>query len=230
MKASFDRLAPVYDLLAGWVFQGAIQRAQRLFLAEIPYQADVLFLGGGTGSLLPVIFRWQPAGRITYVEASSAMLSRAQRTVERYRTAYPNRSRPAVTFIHGSEEDLPGPATYQVVITNFVLDMYSDEDLPGLMQRIQSHCSDSTCWIFTDFRVSTGAVRSGWQRLLLRVMFRFFRLTAGLSVHRLPDYGRHFRALGWQISREQSFYGNFIVSRVYRRTSGLTRDAAPSGS
>ncbi|MEQ9440005.1 MAG: class I SAM-dependent methyltransferase [Cyclobacteriaceae bacterium] len=225
MKTSFDRIAPFYDMLAYWAFQGKIQQAQRHFLPIIPENAHLLFVGGGTGFLLPDLFRLEKIRHVTYVEASAHMLSRAKETVAHYQKKHSAAALPTLTFIHGSEKDIPDTAQYQVVITNFIFDMYTDEALPLLMHRIHSHLSQKAIWLFTDFRLSPQKKYRFWQRSLLKFMFWFFRITAGLSTQQLPDYARHFQTLGWKNTQEQSFFGDFIVSRAYRATAVSGKDA-----
>ena len=42
---------------------------------------------------------------------------------------------------------------YDVVITNFVLDMYAGAALDQLMRRLLSHLRPAGYWLFTDFRL-----------------------------------------------------------------------------
>ena len=225
MKASFDQLAGVYDILSYLAFQGNIQRSQQYFLPTIPEDADVLFLGGGTGFLLPYLFQLNKIRRITYIEASIQMLTKAKKTVATYQKDHPEQLVPIIDFIHGSEKQIPEKALYSAVITNFVLDMYSDHALPHLMQRVHQHVTADAYWLFTDFRVSTRLLHRLWQRPLLSIMFWFFRLTAGLSSQHLPDYTRHFSKLGWHNTQAHSFFGDFIVARVYRLSTESKPDA-----
>src|SRR6187402_1340927 len=70
----FDRLAPVYDKLAGLVFGKAIVDAQLVFLDRVRAGDRILILGGGTGWLLEKLLRKQPVCEVWYVESSSRMI------------------------------------------------------------------------------------------------------------------------------------------------------------
>ena len=51
---------------------------------------------------------------------------------------------------------------------------------------------------------------------MARAMYVFFHLTAGINRQRLPLYDQHFAVLGFCLLREKTFFGDFVVSRVYR--------------
>ena len=79
LGGDFNWIAPLYDPLARVVFGWRLQRAQTVFLDQIPAGAVILIVGGGTGWLLEqVLTHWQPR-RVIYLEASARMLERASR-------------------------------------------------------------------------------------------------------------------------------------------------------
>ncbi len=209
---SFDWVAPYYDRLARLVFGRSIQRAQRHFLDQIPPGARVLLVGGGTGWLLPCLLEKPEVAHITYLEASAAMLALAQQK------ANPLLAPTAATirWVHGNEQNLPSDNRYDVLITNFVLDMYAGVALYQFMQRLMTHLHPTGYWLFTDFRLSDKKRHRWWQWGMTQVMYAFFHLTAGIARQKLPVYHRHFTAFGLHRQREKTFYWGFIVSRVYR--------------
>src|SRR4051812_19943989 len=112
----FDRLAPVYDKLAGLVFGKAIVDAQLIFLDEVRAGDRVLILGGGTGWVLKELLRRQPACEVWYVDSSQRMIELATR----------NCGNPSnVHFVLGTELSIP-TMLFDVVIMNFFLDLFSD--------------------------------------------------------------------------------------------------------
>jgi ubiquinone/menaquinone biosynthesis C-methylase UbiE len=210
---SFDRIAPYYDRLAGLVFGRSIRRAQRHFLDHIPPGARVLVVGGGTGWLLVDLLKRPEVTHVTYLEASAVMLRLAQQKVQRL----PVPPKATIRYTHGNERALPPGDRYDVLITNFVLDMYAGVALDQLMQRLLAHLQPGGCWLFTDFEFSERKRHRGWQRAMTGGMYAFFRVTAGITRQALPPYHRRFTALGLRLVKEKRFYGDFIVSRVYCR-------------
>ena len=75
---SFDRVAPIYDTLARIVFGRSIILAQLFYLKEIPVNARVLILGGGTGKVAHALLQLNNTCQIVYVEASVAMLEKTR--------------------------------------------------------------------------------------------------------------------------------------------------------
>ena len=214
MAASFDRVAPYYDRLARWVFGDTLLAAQRYFLIQIPQGAQVLFLGGGTGLLLNDLLQLPQVQSITYVEASARMLAMAEKREAQLRKNS-NIALPPVHFVHGTEHDIPSGPLYSVVITHFLLDMYGPTALGDMMLTIRSALAPEAQWLFADFEISQQPGKRWWHWLLVKSMFLFFRVTAGLTVRRLPDYEVGFDRIGFQVQAEKKFYGGLIVSRTY---------------
>ncbi|MGB3850181.1 MAG: class I SAM-dependent methyltransferase [Tunicatimonas sp.] len=210
---SFDWIAPYYDWLTRLVFGRSIRRAQRHFLGQIPPGARVLVVGGGTGWLLVDLLKRPAVTHVTYLEASAVMLRLAQQKVQ----CLPTPPSATVHWVHGNERSLPPSGRYDVLITNFVLDMYTGAALDLLMQRLLGHLHPTGYWLFTDFELSKRKQHRGWQRVMTGGMYAFFRVTAGIARQPLPPYHRHFTALGLHRVKEKRFYGDFIVSRVYRQ-------------
>ena len=222
---SYDRIASVYDLLSFIAFFGQIQRAQRHFLTRIPKNSKVLFLGGGTGWLFPHIFRISCPQHITYIEASAKMISRSQRTVVKFQQQHPDILTPPITFICGTEEQIPSTASYDVVVTNFLLDMYSGPKLLALVHRITQQLSSEAIWLFSDFQLSQRPLQRIWQKPLLALMYYFFHFTAGINIQPLPNFLFIFDQIGWHATHSTNFVGGFITSQVYRRAKDVIPDA-----
>lgn len=222
---SYDRLASVYDLLSYAGFLGKIQQAQRCYLSEIPPDAHVLFIGGGTGWLLSSLFNTTRIQHITYVEASEKMILKAEQMVIRFQRKYPKTPLPQITFTCGTEQQISPSGKYDVAITNFLLDMYSGQELIALIERISQHLSPQAKWLFSDFQLSQQPHQRIWQRPLIGLMYYFFNLTAGIAIQPLPEFSAAFSQVGWQVTRRSTFFGNFIVSEIYQKTKDVIPDA-----
>ena len=174
----FDAVAPVYDGLSRIVFGRRLERAQAVWLAQVSAGASVLVLGGGTGSLLGPLLARMP-GRVLFVEASGQMLARARRRIRRESLAE------RVDFQQGTEQTIQTGDQFDVILLPFVLDLFTETTIRAYMlPKLLSVLRAGGSVLITDF------VRSGrsWQHGLIRVMIGFFRLTARIEAHRLPDW------------------------------------------
>ena len=100
----FDLIAPVYDRLAGFVFGRRLRQAAAWVVAAglPPTARRILFIGGGTGRLLPAVLHTAPTAQVLYVEASGEMLRLARQVLAGLPPAEAGR----VTLRHGTEAGL----------------------------------------------------------------------------------------------------------------------------
>ena len=202
---SFDAVAPFYDYLVRLVFGQRLQRAQAAFLDQVPNGASVLIVGGGTGQILSPLLTRNPAGRVLYLESSARMLARAgERMVSQLRPG-------TVEFRLGNETALRTDETFDVLLTPFVLDLFTEDTLrTGLIPRLNSALRPGGLWLVTDF-VPT---RVGWQRTLLWTMIRFFRLTAGIETRQLADWPRLLTEAGLMLRERRTFVGGLVSAEI----------------
>jgi tRNA (cmo5U34)-methyltransferase len=192
----FNSVARVYDALASMVFGRSMWYAQTHYLHSLPRSGNVLILGGGTGWLAAELLRISDV-KIVFVEASSTMLALAEKKLQKYRSR--------VQFIHGTELSIPRHAKFDIVITNFYLDLFKDSSLPKVIGTIIPSLERDTFWVVTDF-----VDGKWWQNFLLWIMLKFFRATCNVEARRLPKWDKAIQAAGFRIVDESFFYGGFI--------------------
>lgn len=196
----FDLLASVYDTLARWVIGKGIMESQKYFLEKLPAKGRVLMLGGGTGWILPFMTEARPQLSIDYIELSEKMLQHAR--------AQPGSDH--IRFIRGTQNDIPA-GKYDVVITHFYLDMFTDLTLTRAVLKIKSSMNPQAQWIVTDF------VNTTWRhRAMLWIMYRFFRVVAGIEAKTLPAWPEIFAKAGASVQEEKIFSRGFIKAVLFR--------------
>jgi len=200
----FDRLAPVYDRFAKFVYGPAIREAQLCFLESIPAAANVLMVGGGTGWLLDEVLKLCPQCHVCYIEASAKMLTLAQERLS-------PEQRDRVKFILGTENSIPSDTPFDAVITAFYLDLFSSLTLLGVIGKIKRVLAPGSVWLVSDFIERN----VWWQRVLLQVMYKFFRWCCGIEARRLPPWEHHMAVQGLRMEEEQLFFRDFIKSARY---------------
>ena len=203
----FNWISGVYDRAARVVFGKAILNAQLTFLDDIPINCKILILGGGTGRILEEMIRVNPRRAIWYIDASSAMLERAKERL---------RELPAhdVHFLHGTVNSIPGEIKFDVVITNFFLDLFTVQSLVGIMEKIDKALLTESLWLVTDFVNG----KKLYQRLLLYAMYLFFRITSKLEARKLPPWEAMLKKWGFKKLKSALFFNAFIKSAVFIKT------------
>jgi ubiquinone/menaquinone biosynthesis C-methylase UbiE len=205
MPANYDNSASFYDRLSRLVFGKALVNAQAWLLPQIPKTAKVLIVGGGTGWILDEITKLHPSGlNITYVEISAKMMA-----LSRKRNTGANK----IEFINKAVEDAGLSADFDVVITPFLFDNFTEDTLPRVFQHIHQSLKPGGLWLYTDFQL-TG---KWWQYAMLKSMLLFFKVLCGVPSWRLPDVGKQFGKFGYDVIEEKNFFGDFVVSKVYKK-------------
>ncbi|MBC3784590.1 class I SAM-dependent methyltransferase [Spirosoma utsteinense] len=206
MASNFNWITPVYDTLARAVFGQSLNRAQSVFLDRIPAGASVLIVGGGTGWLLEPLLRGGRTSHILYLETSARMLARAsQRVLDRQLLG-------VVAFQLGDERTLPTGMNVDVVITPFVLDMFTAQSLrTQMIPLLRQALKPGGQWIITDFVVGAGK----WQKRLIQLMIWFFRLTASIETRQLVDWQSLMAETGLRLQERQPQVGGMVSAEIW---------------
>lgn len=206
MAANYDNASWFYERLSKLVFGQAQVKAQEYFLNQIKPNSHILIIGGGTGQILESLTRLYPSYlHITYVEISAKMMALSrQRNTGQNEVTYITEDIAHVTFNH----------PFDVVITAFLFDNFSDEGLANIFPLIHQQLKTGGLWLNTDFQL-TGPL---WQKVMLKGMYVFFKLLKAVEVTSLPHVKQLFKLYAYRLSNEKTFYGSFIVSTVYKNT------------
>ncbi|MCC3158337.1 class I SAM-dependent methyltransferase [Hymenobacter sp. 15J16-1T3B] len=207
----FDFVAGVYDPLARLVFGSTLLRAQRAALrAGLPLAGAaprVLFIGGGTGRVLPELRAASPAANVLYLEASARMLAQAEQLARQLPGAAAR-----ISFRHGTEAALQPAEQFDVIIAFFLFDLFPPAELSALLVRLRQHAHGGTHWLVADF----APPRRGWQRGLQWLMYRFFGLTSGVRGRRMPDIAAALGGLGLRPTWEQRWADGLVQAGVWQ--------------
>ncbi|MEZ4947108.1 MAG: methyltransferase domain-containing protein [Cyclobacteriaceae bacterium] len=199
----FDKIAPFYDKLAGFAFGNSLMSAQEYNLDTIAEGADVLVIGGGTGKFLTQLLVKNKSCRIWFVEASEKMIELAKKNLN-----FTNR----VIYMHGTHENGPD-RNFDIVITHFFVDMFTDLELHNVMQIIHGHLKSQGRWLVADF-----VNHKYWHRIFLKVMYIFFNCLGALDIRSLSNWDRIIQSGYFKKIDASSFYGGFINSVSYKKT------------
>lgn len=194
---SFDRLASRYDQIALVVFGKAIIDSQLIYFDQIQNNDRILIIGGGTGWILEYLNN--SALEIDYLEESGEMIAKAKQ-----RSTKAN-----VSFIQQPFEEVELSGKYDVIISNFFLDLYPGKVMLSIIKKIDANLVAGGFLIVTDFRNN-----SKWQSIMLSIMYLFFRITTDLKTKKLgPLWGKlnsEFHSV-----KSRTYYSGFIDACLF---------------
>ena len=212
-----DRIATFYRWLEYAVFGRALERRRAAFLTEASRARRVLALGDGDGRALAALVAAAPSARIDYVDSSATMLTlaraRAGTDRVRYRQADARQMDLSDFRESGSQSsEALGESKYDLIVTHFFLDCFDDEGLRALVEKTARAAAPAACWIVSEFRPATV-----YARLLIAIMYAFFRKATGLETRRLADHHPHFRRNGFRLERVERTWAGMLVSELWAR-------------
>jgi cyclopropane fatty-acyl-phospholipid synthase-like methyltransferase len=103
---------------------------------------------------------------------------------------------------------------FDIVITPFLFDNFTEQTMQRVFCHIHKLLKPSGLWLNCDFQL-TG---KWWQNVLLQSMFIFFRMICNIEASRLPDINKRFAEKEYMVVDEKTFFGRFVLSRVYKKT------------
>jgi ubiquinone/menaquinone biosynthesis C-methylase UbiE len=205
MAANYNNSAWFYDRLSRVVYGKALVNAQVYLLKHVSANSSILIVGGGTGWILEELSKIHPSDlNITYVEIAAHMMALSQKR---------NTDSNNVTFINDAIENVALPPNFDVVITPFLFDNFTEQTFKKVFAHIAQLLKNDGLWLNTDFQL-TG---KWWQGVLLKSMFLFFKVICGIEASKLPAIARCFDDGGYKVIDRKNFFSDFIVSEVYKK-------------
>lgn len=220
-QVDFDRVARVYQPLERMVFGRALQRARCAFLDALPEQGKVLLLGDGDGRYLKEALRTRSRLRFLSLDSSAVMLDKSK-------SGLSTGQRERVEFVHSSVQKWLDAnaslrsAEFDVVVTHFFLDCFSDREVQQLAMAISPLLRPEGRWVVAEFQLPSSRWWWRWGGAgLLAVMYGFFRVASGLRARRLPDYTGALQQAGLEADSSEQFkaWNGLLTAELWRLPS-----------
>jgi SAM-dependent methyltransferase len=199
MPANFDAVARWYRYLEGAGFGGALWRRRVEFLPELRGVRRVLMAGEGDGRFLQAFLAANPLAAVTYLDASARMLALARKRAGDRRVQFVQRDL-------GTGEPVAGE--FDAIVTHFFLDCFAEDEIVAVVQRL----GRAPIWVVSEFQAPHWL---GWA--VVRGLYAFFGLAAGLRVRRLPEYAPVLCAAGFSLAKRRTAWAGLLVSELWRR-------------
>lgn len=211
---NFDRVAPYFKRLERIVFNNQMQRCRTAHLAALPGLKKVALLGEGDGHFLIELLKHCDCEEVHYIDSSQTMMMLARKRLQEYSPE----SLSQVTFFHRDllKEAMPDQ-DYDLVVTNFFLDVFNEPSLIDCISKIASSCKKGAFWLYADFQISGGKVQQFRAFMWLNLMYLFFKIVARIQTSKLIDPTTYLEKQGFQLITVSEFGRGLMRSELRRR-------------
>ena len=211
---TFDRVARSYRWLETIAFGRSLQRARVLWIGKIPSPKRALILGEGDGRFLCELLRVHPKIDIDCVDASARMSTLAQ---TRARQSHPE-SWQRIQFIHADILKWSPLKSYDLIVTHFFLDCFPRDEVKAIVDKLAGAAAHDAVWLLADFTIPPAGIFSQMHaKLLLRMMYLFFRCAAGITANGLVDPSPYLEADNFVPMWHQSSRAAMLKSELWQQ-------------
>ena len=204
----FNKIAPFYDAASTICSLNRIHQSQMWLLSKKMKFSKALIIGGGDGKFLLEAMKQGLSEQYCYIDLSDAMNKLARNKIEKQLPLSLN----SVVFICGSYQDIPEHQKFDLVITPYFLDCFSEDELSLVMAKLYAQLTMAGTWFFTDFNIPKDMTRSFIFKNIVRLLYRILNLFCDLGVNSLPDFKKEFCKYSFTLLHEKYFLITILKS------------------
>lgn len=212
-QPNFDRIATIYRWGEYLSLGPLLQRTRTLLLNQLGNPHHALVLGDGDGRFVEQLLLRYPQCTALAADISASMLDKLRR---RCLHSVPNAATRLTTLQRSALEIDPPPST-DLVVTHFLLDCFSQQDVDILVSRIASQLAPGTLWLVSDFALPANALLRPLARLYIASLYGAFRLLTGLRVNQLPDPQPSLQRNGMRRITRSTLLGGLLYTELWQR-------------
>jgi SAM-dependent methyltransferase len=210
---NFDRLAKAYGLLERITAGTKLQRCRMAFLGALPEPRQVLLAGEGHGRFLRECVRRFPNARIVVVDGSGTMLD-----VARHRLARAKAPTGRVEFVHADVARWEGAdGGFDLIVTQFFLDCFPAAALAAVVARLGTLAAPDAHWLVADFQIAPSGLARWRSRVIVGLLYRFFRVVCGLEADALVVPDEALVAAGFSCHARRTSEWGLLKSEWWQR-------------
>ena len=210
---SFDNLSKIYWLVEYIVFGNILEQTRksshRVF-ESLP-QARVLALGDGDGRFSCDTLNRFANIHIDSLDSSKGMINTATDRIHRSDSNLLNRYKPIVADALSHKYPID---SYDIVVSQFFLDCFTDDQVKELVARLSLTLKPGGYLCYADFAYPNRQPMKSISKIVLPTLYRFFRLTAGLSTNHLPQVNL---SDSLDLLEREVWLQGFIVSETWQK-------------
>jgi hypothetical protein len=208
LPPNFNRLAPVYRWMEYLTFGPWLNWARFAFLADLSNCRRALVLGDGDGRFTERLLRANPSIQIDAVDASSAMLNSL------LHRAGSNATR-VQTHLADARQWQPPARSYDLIVTHFLLDCLTTEEVQSLANQLHAAVSPSALWLVSEFAIPPNLFGHLVARPLVAGLYLAFGWLTGLTVRTLPDHRTALSASGFTLVQHRALLGGLLTGELW---------------
>ncbi len=203
-----DPIARWYRWLEYAGFGRALEKRRLEFLTSLGDVRHALMLGEGDGRFLAEFLRYNSHATVDYLDLSERMLDLAK-----------NRAGSAhrVRFHQLDAREGPPGDAYDLVVTHFFLDCFTQAELAPLVDTLAAATTPGAIWVVSEFRQPARGPAAWRAWVWLRILYAFFAVVSGLPTRRLPDHHACLTAAGFHLRQSRLANAGLLVSELWQR-------------
>ncbi|GAL83382.1 ubiquinone/menaquinone biosynthesis methylase [Sporocytophaga myxococcoides] len=213
-RKGFNRLAAIYDYLLLIPPGRGFIKSQEELIHLLPEKKSCLIIGGGTGNFLRSLIISGKVTNIVNLDISEKMLAKASVKIkDLYQDC-------KVEFRRGSFDKIAEEEKFDLIITNFFLDLFSQEEVKTWISFIHEKLSSEGLFYYTDLQISRGkTLRTFMKNMYIKVLYFFFRNTTSISGKTLIDLRTEILQSGFNIIHEKGYLKELFYSAIFKKRS-----------
>jgi hypothetical protein len=109
------------------------------------------------------------------------------------------------------------PGGFDLIVTNFFLDCFNKEDLAKVISKLGKSAAPEANWLLADFDIAPAGPARWRSRVILAMLYRFFRLITGLTADALVPPNGNLEEAGFALHRRKTSDWGLLISEWRRR-------------
>jgi ubiquinone/menaquinone biosynthesis C-methylase UbiE len=209
--SNFDIIAAPYRSLEYLTLGKTLENCRNHYLPQLIDRRHALVLGDGDGRFLAQLLTHNPHLHVNAVDTSSTMLQLMRKRCEEEAHNADIR----LSTHHADALTFPLEGPYDLVVTHFFLDCFTQSEVDSLIARITPTLAPGALWLISDFRIPTGLMRLP-AKLLTRSLYLAFRILTGLRTTHLPDHVTPLKAFGLKRITHQHRLAGLLTTELWQ--------------
>jgi len=214
---NFDPIARAYRWLEYLSFGPYLERCRFHYLDELRDCRRALVLGDGDGRFTARLLAANSEITVDAIDSSAAMLELLTQRVARLGPSTRDRLQ---TLQTNALDFKPEGEPYDLVVTHFFLDCFSEREVDAMIERITPQLTPDAVWLVSEFAISERLLTGYLSRTAVGILYWVFGLVTGLKVRSVPDYGKLLERAGFQLRQHKNHIGGLLRSEMWFLTAG----------